>query len=92
MQKEQYLELKYFCLQYSKKKAEANTSTAKGRRALIDITLIEQIAEYVYPEVADYIVESVTTGKSWEQLNVPCGRRQFYNARNRFFNLLSKMK
>lgn len=92
MQKERYLELKYYCLQYKQKKNDIDTSTAKGRKALIDVRLIEQTAKQIYPEIADYIIESVTTGKSWSQLNVPCGRRQFYEARNKFFNVLSQIK
>ena len=92
MQKEKYLELKYFCLQYKQKKSKCNDNTSEGRKALIEVKLIEQIAFEIYPEIASYIIESVATGKSWSQLNVPCGRRQFYEARNKFFNALSKIK
>lgn len=92
MQKEKYLELKYFCLQYKDKKREANINSSKGRKAAYEVALIEQLARNTNSEIWTYIVESVSTGKSWEQLNAPCGRRQFYAARNRFFDALSKLK
>lgn len=92
MSKERYKELEYFCLQYNDKKKIKDMNTPSGRKAKMDIYIIESVAATVYPEIKNYIIESVSTGKTWEQLNPPCGRRQFYNARKKFFNVLSENK
>lgn len=92
LSEERYKELKYFCLQYKDKKSIANINNAAGRKAKADIYMIEHTAAVIYPEISKYLVESVSTGKTWEQISPPCGRRQFYNARRRFFYLLSEYK
>ena len=92
MSKERIKELEYFCLQYREKSKLSNLNTLEGRKAKIDVILIDNIAAVVYPKIKDYIIENVTTGKTWEQLNPPCGRRQFYEARKEFFDMLSKYR
>ena len=55
---------------------------------LIESTLKEACGENVgmYP----YILKAVTQGFTWERLpDCPCGRRQFYELRRKFFYLLS---
>lgn len=92
LSKERYKELEYFCLQYNYKKQIKNKDSAEGRKARIDIGIINHVATIVSSELAKYIVENVSTGKSWEQIAPPCGRRQFYFLRRKFFYLLSKIK
>lgn len=53
---------------------------------------IEQAAAEANSFIAKWIIESVTTGIAYSYLNVPCGRRQFYEARKKFFFLLSYKK
>lgn len=87
--KERQKELEYFCLQYNEKIRLSNSNTPEGRKAKVDVAIIDNIASLVYPEIKNYLVENVSTGKTWEQMHPPCGRRQFYEARKNFFYILS---
>lgn len=91
LEKNKYLEIKYFCRQYDKKK-NMNLNTAEGRRAKVDVMLMETTAKEVSDELSEYILKSVSKGLAWEQLNCPCGRRQFYNLRREFYKKLSERK
>lgn len=51
--------------------------------------LIEQTAIEADSYIYQYIVKNVTQGISYEYMDVPCGRRQFYEKRRLFFKLLS---
>lgn len=93
LSKERYLEIKYYCRQYKEKKKMSYQDTAQGRRARADVKLMEYIAGEVDPVLSEYILKQVSTGIPYEQLiGCPCGRRQFYDARNEFLNRLSKIK
>lgn len=54
--------------------------------------LIEQTAIEADNEIYKYIIKNVTQGVLYEYMPVPCGRRQFYSARRKFFYLLSKKR
>lgn len=54
--------------------------------------LIEQTAITVDSSIYQYIIKNVTTESEYRTLNVPCGRRQFYEARRKFFFLLAQKK
>lgn len=41
-------------------------------------------------EIYMSIIRNVSTGVTYEHMSVPCGRRQFYEIRRRFFWLLDK--
>ena len=41
-------------------------------------------------EIYMAIIRNVSTGVTYEHMSVPCGRRQFYEIRRRFFWLLDK--
>ena len=69
-----------------------NLNTAEGRRAKVDVMLMETTAKEVSDELSEYILKSVSKGLAWEQLNCPCGRRQFYNLRREFYKKLSERK
>ena len=51
--------------------------------------LIEQTAIEADPEIYQYLLKNVTQGIPYEYMNVPMGRRQFYECRRYFFKLLS---
>lgn len=53
------------------------------------LTLIEQTAIEAHAELYPYILKSVTQEIPYEYMDAPCGRQQFYKARQRFFCLLS---
>lgn len=54
-----------------------------------DIELIENTAREADPEIYQWIMKNVTEGIPYEWLDIPMGRRQFYEARRYFFYLLS---
>lgn len=49
------------------------------------VALIEQSARAADPGLWRELLRNVTRGVSYERLGAPCGRRQFYDARRRFF-------
>ncbi|WP_302626799.1 hypothetical protein [uncultured Eubacterium sp.] len=85
LSKERYLELKYFCRQYSKKKTIQNNNTAAGRRAKCDVNLIEEIVKRKAKGFEQQMLRNITMGTPWEALNAPCGRRKFYETRKKIF-------
>lgn len=57
-----------------------------------DIEMIEQSAIEVGGEISQYIISNVSDGIAYEYLQVPAGRRQFYELRKMFFSILSAKK
>ena len=49
------------------------------------IHAIEQAAIAADPSLCRYILRNVTRGVSYERMDAPCGRRQFFEVRRRFF-------
>ena len=92
MEKNKYLETKYFCRQYDNKKRLMEQKTSEGRRAKMDVMLIDMTAADVSDDLKEYIVQSVSKGLAWEQLDCPCGRRQFYALRKRFYEKIAARK
>lgn len=95
--KNEFLELKAFCLQYSRKKKRLHQlNGAVLEKAKEDIKLIEDTAEEVDAFLKDYIIKSVTDNIStWvliETLNMPESRDKFNKKRRQFFFLLAKRK
>ena len=84
-----YNELKYFCAQYDEKKKEAKAGSTQCRN---DIELIERTAIMADGGIYPYILKNVTEKIPYEYMNVPCGRRQFYEARRIFFILLAEKR
>lgn len=63
----------------------------KRRETLVKkIELIKETALYVSPSLSAYILQSVTSGVSYDILQPPCGRRQFYEKYRKFFFYLDK--
>lgn len=78
--REAYRELYWFCRQYNRKK----TNPQEGCNAT-DVRLIDDVAVDVAGVCASALVENVVNGTQWEHLDVPCGRRLFYDLRRKFF-------
>lgn len=92
MNKIKYLELKYFCFQYDDKKKIAHLDTEAGRKARTDVQLIEHLAREIDVSLYDYLLDSIVHGKNYYSISPPCGRRQFYSKRHRFFELLAEYR
>lgn len=87
--KNKYNELKYFCAQYNEKKHQAKEGDVKSAQ---EAELIEKTAIMADREIYPYILKSVTEKIPYEHMDVPCGRRQFYEARKIFFVLLAEKR
>lgn len=68
------------------------------RRVLVGhkIELVEQAAHDTDPELAGYILLSVTEGMPWTELEmlkeIPCSRGTFYDRYRKFFWLLDQVR
>lgn len=57
-----------------------------------DIELIEQTAMEADADIYQWLIKNVTEGIPYEWLNVPRGRKQFYESRRYFFYLLAQKR
>lgn len=57
-----------------------------------DLELIEQTAKEADPGIYEWLMKNVTEGIPYEWMDVPMGRKQFYEARRYFFYLLSQKR
>ena len=57
-----------------------------------DTELIEQTAMEADAEIYSWILKNVTSGVPYEYMDVPMGRRKFYEARRYFFFLLAQKR
>ena len=57
-----------------------------------DTELIEQTAMEADAEIHPWILKNVTSGVPYEYMDVPMGRRKFYEARRYFFFLLAQKR
>ncbi len=57
-----------------------------------DLEMIEQAAMEADADVYKWLLKSVTQGISYEWMDVPMGRRQFYEVRRYFFYLLAQKR
>lgn len=64
------------------------------RRAMLqqDIDIIEQTAIEADDRIYLHILKNVTEGIPYEWMDVPAGRKQFYESRRYFFYLLSQKR
>lgn len=83
--KNEYRELKYFCLQY-------NSFVLDRRHA--EVIVIEHALRLTTDSevLREYLRRAVTTETPFENLDVPMGRRQFYGLRRKFFYILKNLK
>lgn len=63
-------------------------AAARAMKLRKDIEVIEQAAIEADSSIYEYILNNVTRGIPYEYMNVPCGRRQFYEKRRMFFCIL----
>ena len=70
----------------------AEQQTDKTNKLSRDIGLIEQTAQEAVGGLYPYILKNVTEDITYEHMGVPCGRRQFYFMRRKFFCLLDRKK
>lgn len=68
------------------------SSAERAYRLGKNIELIEQTAIEAGGDLYPYILKAVAYGVTWDILQPPCGKNQFYKARRRFFFLLSLKK
>ena len=57
-----------------------------------DIELIENTIKEVGEDIYSYLLANIAHNTPYETLNVPCGRRQFFETRRKFFYLLNLKK
>lgn len=57
-----------------------------------DVRLIEDTINEADSTIYKQLLDNITECVPYEYLNVPCGRRQFYRARRKFFYLLSQKR
>lgn len=57
-----------------------------------DVDLIEKTALAVDPDIYKQLMKNVTEGIPYEWMDVPAGRRQFYESRRYFFYLLAQKR
>ena len=64
-----------------------STAQEAVRNAMMqeDIKLIEETARKASPEIYKWVLKNVTEGTPYEWMDVPVGRRQFYEYRRYFF-------
>ena len=70
----------------------AEQQTDKTNKLSRDIGLIEQTAQEAVGGLYPFILKNVTEDITYEHMGVPCGRRQFYFMRRKFFCLLDQKK
>lgn len=63
---------------------------------LAKIELVEQTCRDAEPDLAQYLLTSVTYGTTFPQMaariDIPCGKDMFYDRRRKFFWILDKKK
>lgn len=95
--KNEYRELKYFCLRYREMKKHVDKLYQKGcgaGRIGLDVRQIESALEMTTDNeiLRAYLKRAVTENIKFENLGVPMGRQQFYELRRKFFYMLKTLK
>lgn len=96
--KNEYRELKYFCLRYRKMQREVQLGSNFDMERFIKtrdcVELIDNALQVATDNevIRDYLRKAVTTNIKFDDLGVPMGRRQFYELRRKFFYVLRELK
>ena len=69
-----------------------SSSNPTEKKALRIAQLIDQTAMEADAEIYPWILKNVTSGVPYEYMDVPMGRRKFYEARRYFFFLLAQKR
>lgn len=84
--RERYRELLHFSRQYREIRQRGAADQLAWR-----VPVIERAAMLADEFLAPYILESVTAGRTYEQITAPCGRSQFFQARRLYFGELDRI-
>lgn len=70
------------------------TADAATKAAMLakDVEMIEQTVIQADSSLYSALLDNAAYGTPFEYLKVPCGRRQFYDSRKKFFFLLHKAR
>lgn len=60
----------------------------KNAKYAANIVLVENACKEASLPIWRFVLKNVTEGVTYENMRVPCGRRQFYEARRRVFEYL----
>lgn len=94
--KNEYLELKYFCLQYPEmvKAIEKRDWTDRYWSCIKNVVKIDNALNRATDNevIRAYLRRSVIENVKFENLDVPMGRQQFYELRRKFFYILKTLK
>ena len=84
--REHYNELLYFSRQYFDYLKRGPSDPAAWKAAAIHTA-----AHLAREDLAEYVLENVTTGRAYESIEPPCGRGMFFDARKRYFVELARL-
>lgn len=91
----QAIELRQYPLPYGHSDPTADTAMAKAYYSS-RMELLIRIAQETDEDIGEYILDGVTTGRSYDQLkareNIPCGRDTYYELYRKFFWLLHQAR
>lgn len=95
--KNEYRELKYFCLRYPEMKKQLKATDSGSEKALrlcYSLGQIDHALELTTENevVRSHLLRSVTENINYDLLDIPMGRRQFYELRRKFFYILCGLK
>lgn len=90
MDENRYCELKYLARQYDSLH-RILPDQARMQRNAHKVAQIEAAARAASDDLYPWVMEAVTKGKTFEQMQVPCGRSQFHKVRELFFKTLDTL-
>ncbi len=70
----------------------AKQNELRSRALKAQLRIIEEAAEEAGRQLAPFLLKNVTEKIRYEYMEVPCGRRQFYEMRRKFFLILYEKK
>lgn len=73
-------------------KSLTESQAMRNEKYIQEIRMIEDAAREADGELYPFILKAVTSGTSYDYMDVPAGRRKFYEARRKFFYILSKKR
>lgn len=73
-------------------RSQTESQAMRNEKYIQEIRMIEDAAREADGELYPYILKAVTSGTSYDYMDVPAGRRKFYEARRKFFYILSKRR
>lgn len=95
--KNEYRELKYFCLRYDEMWATIEKNEKQSKKYQYSILSIKMIRNALNSATDNAVIRAhlelaVTANITYDQLGIPMGRQQFYELRRKFFYILKTLK